>query len=139
MIRLKVLVVDDIAANRKLLAAFLARIGCDSIAAANGREGIELFKAEQPDVVIMDRVMPEMDGLEATRLIKEAAGERWVPVLVLSALDTEDDIIAGLAAGADDYLTKPLSFSLFAAKFTALGRLLEKQKEFSGGDQAPSD
>lgn len=128
---LKVLVADDTAANRNMMDAFLRKLGFSCVAARDGREAVEVFEREQPDLVLMDLMMPEMDGFEATRLIRQKQGSRWVPVVILSALSTEDDIIAGLDCGADDYLTKPISFAVFSAKMRTMIRLLSMQRSVS--------
>jgi PAS domain S-box-containing protein len=80
----------------------------------------------------MDLMMPRMDGFEAIRQIRAIAGDHWVPIIILSALSGEGDIVHGLEIGADDYLAKPLSFPVFAARFKALRRLLDMQRRLSG-------
>ena len=110
---LKVLVADDTAANRNMMEAFLRKLGFSCVTARDGREALQVFEQAQPDLVLMDLMMPEMDGFEATRLIRQQQGARWVPVVILSALSTEEDIIAGLDCGADDYLTKPIRSAVF--------------------------
>ncbi|MCB1910734.1 MAG: SpoIIE family protein phosphatase [Rhodocyclaceae bacterium] len=125
---LKVLVADDTAANRNMMEAFLRKLGFSCVTARDGREALQVFEQAQPDLVLMDLMMPEMDGFEATRLIRQQQGARWVPVVILSALSTEEDIIAGLDCGADDYLTKPISFAVFSAKMRTMIRLLSMQR-----------
>ena len=128
---LKVLVADDTAANRNMMDAFLRKLGFSCVTARDGREAVQVFEHEQPDLVLMDLMMPVMDGFEATRLIRQKQGARWVPVVILSALSTEEDIIAGLDCGADDYLTKPISFAVFSAKMRTMIRLLTMQRSVS--------
>lgn len=130
--KLRVLVADDIASNRSIVGAFLARLNCQPIFAEDGYDAVELFRQEAPDVVLMDLMMPRMDGFEAIRQIRSFGDDHWVPIIILSALSGEGDIVKGLEAGADDYLTKPLSFPVFAARFKALGRLLDMQRRLSG-------
>ena len=115
-----VLVADDAADVRAMVSTFLARLGHHSIEACDGEEAVALYHRHRPDLVLMDIVMPKLDGYEATRRIKSATHGRWVPVIVLSALSREEDVVAGFDAGADDYLTLPLSFRLFAARIGAL-------------------
>jgi len=115
-----VLVADDSADVRAMVCAFLARLGHRSIEACNGEEAVALYLQHDPDLVLMDIVMPKMGGYEATRRIKAATHIRWIPVILLSALSHEEDVVAGFDAGADDYLTLPLSFRLFAARIGAL-------------------
>ena len=128
---LRVLVADDIASNRSIVGTFLAHLNCVPIYAEDGIEAVELFRRESPDVVLMDLMMPRMDGFEAIRQIRSIAGDRWVPVIILSALSGEGDIVHGLDIGADDYLAKPLSFPVFAARFKALRRLLDMQRRLA--------
>jgi CheY-like chemotaxis protein len=111
---LRVLVADDIASNRTIVGAFLAHLNCTPLYAADGQEAVDLFRREAPDVVLMDLMMPRMDGFEAIRQIRAMEDERWVPIIIVSALSGEGDIVQGLEIGADDYLAKPLSFPVFA-------------------------
>lgn len=126
--RIRVMVVDDTAANRSLLEAFLRKLGFQYLAAHDGRAALELFERERPDMILMDLMMPEMDGFEATRRIRQLQGGRWVPIVIMSALTSEQDVVAGLEAQADDYLVKPVSFAVFSAKLRAMVRLLAAQR-----------
>jgi len=125
---LKVLVVDDTATNRMILQVFLRKLKLTVITADDGVQGVAAFERESPDLVIMDVMMPVMDGFEATRRIKALAGERWVPVIFLSALDKEENLVAGLDAGGDDYLHKPVNFVILEAKMRSLSRALATQR-----------
>lgn len=124
----KVLVVDDTATNRLILQVFLGKLGFDVMLAEDGAQGVAAYERGQPDIVIMDVVMPVMDGYEATRRIKTLAGERWVPVVFLSALENEESLVAGLDAGGDDYLQKPVNFVVLDAKLRSLTRALALQR-----------
>jgi len=126
---LRVLVVDDSPAVNTLLRGFLAREGHAVTVAADGVRAVELFAASPPDIVLMDVVMPTMDGIEATRRLRELAAGRWVPVILLSALDTEDDVVRGLEAGADDYLVKPINLSILKAKIRSFQRIARMQNQ----------
>ena len=99
---LRVLVADDIASNRTIVGAFLAHLNCTPLYAADGQEAVDLFRREAPDVVLMDLMMPRMDGFEAIRQIRAMEDERWVPIIIVSALSGEGDIVQGLEIGADD-------------------------------------
>ncbi|MCB1956023.1 MAG: SpoIIE family protein phosphatase [Rhodocyclaceae bacterium] len=125
---LKVLIADDTASNRNMLEVFLRKLGFTSVTAADGQQAVDQFGIEQPDMVLMDVMMPVMDGFEATRNIRRLQGRHWVPIVMLSALSNDSDIAAGLDAGADDYLVKPISFSVFAAKMRTLSRQLMMQR-----------
>jgi PAS domain S-box-containing protein len=125
---LKVLVVDDTATNRLMLQVFLRKLGVDVVVAEDGEKAVAAYQAEAPDIVIMDVMMPVMDGYEATRRIKALSGERWTPVIFLSALDSEESLVAGLDAGGDDYLSKPVNFIVLDAKLRSTRRALALQR-----------
>lgn len=124
---LKILVADDTRANREILRVFLEKGGHTVILAGDGREAVERFAAENPDLVIMDVMMPVMDGFEATRQIKARTADRWVPVIFLSALDKDQNIVEGLESGGDDYLAKPINFVVLEAKIQSFARTLQLQ------------
>jgi len=134
----KVLVVDDQPVNRGILGKFLAKEGHDVSFAENGKVALSVFDRENPDIVLMDIMMPVMDGYEATRLIKEKSGERFTPVIVLTALDDEKGLAKCITAGADDFLSKPISRTILNAKIDAMMRIralhdsVQKQKESLG-------
>lgn len=125
---LKVLVVDDTATNRQILQVFLHKLGYEVVFAMDGAQAVEKFQTERPDLVLMDVMMPVMDGFEATRRIKAISRASWVPVVFLSALDKEENLVAGLDAGGDDYLFKPVSFTVLDAKLRSLRRTLNTQR-----------
>ncbi|NWG86477.1 MAG: fused response regulator/phosphatase [Hydrogenophilaceae bacterium] len=128
---LKVLIVDDTVANAKLVETVVNRLGNASILAENGQKALQLFEAEQPDLVLMDVMMPVMDGITATRELRERlrTGKRWVPILLLSALDDITDIVRGLEAGADDYVVKPVNIQLLKAKIQNFTHQVEMQEQ----------
>lgn len=125
---LKVLVVDDTATNRQILQVFLKKLGFRVDMAVDGAKAVERFVEGSPDLVLMDVMMPVMDGYEATRRIKEICGDRWVPVVFLSALDKEENLVMGLDAGGDDYLHKPVNFVVLDAKLRSLTRSIRLQR-----------
>ena len=117
---MRVLIVDDELAIRDGLGRKLRREGFDVSLAGSGLEGLKLFHVEHPDLVILDIVMPEMDGLTVCRRVREVAE---TPIMMLSAQAIrEEDIIAGLNAGADEYLVKPIRLEEFTARVRALLR-----------------
>jgi DNA-binding response OmpR family regulator/anti-sigma regulatory factor (Ser/Thr protein kinase) len=128
---LKILVVDDTPTNLVLIAKFVAQLGHSALLARSGQEALERFQAESPDMVLMDVMMPGMDGMETTRRIRKISDGRWVPVIFLSAKAQEQDQVAGLEAGGDDYLTKPVSLTLLAAKIRAMQRIADMQRQIS--------
>lgn len=118
--RPSVLVVEDDQAVRESLRRSLEFNGYAVSLAADGNEALAAVRSHQPDAVVMDVMMPRMDGLEATRLLRES-GNR-VPILVLTARDAVGDRVEGLDAGADDYLTKPFALAELLARLRALLR-----------------
>jgi len=124
-----ILVVDDTATNRQILAVFLKKLGHKVELAEDGAQAVGLFSSKAYDLVIMDVMMPVMDGYEATRRIKAMCGDRWVPVIFLSALDKDENLVTGLEAGGDDYLPKPVNFVVLEAKLRSLSRALALRRE----------
>ncbi|HEV2911917.1 MAG TPA: diguanylate cyclase [Pyrinomonadaceae bacterium] len=104
---LTILVADDEPINRTLIQRRLERAGYHILAAENGREAVEAALSELPDLIILDVMMPLMDGLEACRLIKENEATRSIPIIFLSARDETDVKVSGLNLGANDYISKP--------------------------------
>ena len=105
---IKVLAVDDEDDVRRLIQIKLKKAGFEVVTATNGEEGVEKCKAEKPDVVVMDWMMPKMDGPTATAKIKAECKPAPI-VLMLTAKGTETDVIQGLVGGADDYIVKPFA------------------------------
>lgn len=123
----RALIADDTQANRALLRAYLIRLGFETLMAEDGEQALEVYQREQPDLVLMDLMMPKMDGFESIARIRALAGDRWVPIVIVSAMDADYEIVRGLEAGADDFMTKPLSYQMFAAKMANLSRALLMQ------------
>lgn len=122
---MNILIVDDTETNRMVLVAMLRNDGHVVSEAATGEEGVALFERDQPDLVIMDIIMPLMNGYEATALIKQRAGDRFVPVIFLTGISDEDGLAKCIAHGGDDFLTRPYSQVLLRAKIDALSRIRE--------------
>jgi two-component system cell cycle response regulator len=119
----RILVVDDQAANVRLLEAKLQAEYFDVSCAYGGEEAIEVARAEQPDVILLDVMMPGMDGYETCRRLKADSTTRHIPVVMVTALDQREDRIAGLESGADDFLTKPIDDLTLFARVRSLLRL----------------
>jgi DNA-binding response OmpR family regulator len=118
-----VLVVDDEAAIAEAVRARLDSEGYRVLVAADGPQALETAERERPDLVVLDLMLPGMDGLEVCQHLQR---ERWVPVLMLTARTEEADKVAGFAVGADDYLTKPFSLRELAVRVRAILRRVER-------------
>ena len=109
--RLTVLLVDDVDDNRSMLRRMLQVNDCRVVEAINGQEAVEIAREKCPDLILMDLNLPQMDGLEATRLIRECKEScRDVPIVAITAHDTYGIKEAALEAGCNGYLTKPIDF-----------------------------
>ncbi len=108
---LRVLIADDMEHNREFMAAFFQRLPDEATFVVNGKEAVEHALSQHFDVILMDVKMPELDGLEATRLIRQQKEASILPIVGLSGLGEEDDIQACLSAGMNDFITKPVRFS----------------------------
>ncbi|MDH4568768.1 fused response regulator/phosphatase [Pseudomonas sp. BN414] len=124
---LTILIAEDNAADRLLLSTIVSRQGHRALTAANGREAVALFQQEQPQLVLMDALMPVMDGFEAARRIKQLAGEALVPIIFLTSLTENEALVRCLEAGGDDFLAKPYNRVILEAKIKALDRLRRLQ------------
>src|SRR6476661_7771366 len=128
-----ILVVEDEPTLRETIVDALESEGFRAIPAADGREALTRFRAERPDLILLDLMLPELSGIEITRIIR---GESDVPILMLTARDSELDKVVGLELGADDYVTKPFSLRELQARVRAL--LRRRESELAAGPSGPS-
>src|SRR6516225_1357983 len=119
----RILVVDDVPANVKLLEARLSAEYFDVLTAANGDEALAICERAKCDIVLLDVMMPNMDGFEVCRRLKAGITTHHIPVIMITALDQPSDRIKGLEVGADDFLTKPISHVALIARVRSLARL----------------
>ncbi|TPG78739.1 ATP-binding SpoIIE family protein phosphatase [Pseudomonas mandelii] len=124
---LTILIAEDSAADRMLLSTIVRRQGHEVLTAANGAEAVEAFRQQRPQLVLMDAMMPVMDGFEAARQIKVLAGETLVPIIFLTSLTESEALARCLEAGGDDFLAKPYNQVILAAKIKAMDRLRRLQ------------
>lgn len=125
----RILVVDDIEANVRLLQAKLSAEYYDVLTAFDGQGALDKAIAEQPDLILLDVMMPGMDGFEVCRRLKAGPRTRHIPVVMVTALDGREDRITGLEAGADDFLAKPLDDVMMFARVRSLTRLKAATEE----------
>ena len=116
----KILLVEDNEMNRDMLSRRLTRKGYEVAIAVDGREGVETAKAGTYDLILMDMSLPEIDGWEATRLLREAEATKSVPIIALTAHAMSGDRERALDAGCDDYDTKPIELERLLSKIQAL-------------------
>jgi two-component system response regulator RegX3 len=121
-----ILVVDDEPTLRETLAEALDAEGFRVLTAADGREALNRFREHQPDLVVLDLMLPELSGIEVCRIIRAESG---VPIVMLTAKSSELDKVVGLELGADDYVTKPFSLRELTARIRALLRRTEQLAE----------
>jgi DNA-binding response OmpR family regulator len=134
-----VLVVDDEPLIRETVAEALEADGLRVIAAADGREALLRFRADPPDLVLLDLMLPQLSGMEVCRILRR---ESAVPIIMLTARDSEVDKVVGLELGADDYVTKPFSLRELQARVRAHLRRLDApglQAQASGSPTRPAD
>src|SRR5271156_5331733 len=119
----RVLVVDDVPANVRLLEARLSAEYFDVVTASNGRDALAICERAECDMVLLDAMMPDLDGFEVCRRLKKNPATHHIPVVMVTALDQPSDRVRGLEAGADDFLTKPIPELALIARVRSLTRL----------------
>ena len=125
---MKILLVDDTKTDQLIMKAYLQDLGHDVIVGNNGREAVEIYQQNKPDLILMDVIMPEMDGLQAATEIRKDKTD-WIPIIFLSARVSPEDITEGIAAGGDDYLTKPVNQTVLIAKLKAMQRIAKMRQK----------
>lgn len=128
----KILIVDDIETNRSLLRQVLNSLyDYDIVEAFSGEHAIELFDQENPDLILMDIMMPGIDGRQATTLIKEKMGDVHTPIIFLTALNSDDSLTEALASGGDDFIAKPFNVEILQSKINAHLRIRDLTKQLN--------
>ena len=126
----KILIIEDDKDIRDLISFNLSKNGYKTILSKDGEKGIEKAKNEKPDLVLLDLMLPGIHGLDVCKILKTDSSLNKVSIIMLTALGQEEDIIKGLEAGADDYITKPFSFKILLARIKSVLRR-KKTKESS--------
>jgi diguanylate cyclase (GGDEF)-like protein len=139
---MKVLIVDDSPTIRTGLRGLVEKMGHSVIEVEDGREAVQAYRRDRPDLVLIDVVMPVMDGYESARQMREIRPDEWVPIIFLSSKEADQDLDRAIEAGGDDYLVKPVSFVVLNAKIRALQRiestrvkLLETSRELAAANR----
>jgi putative two-component system response regulator len=130
----RVLVVDDLDSNRQLIGRYLAGDGYELHFAEDGRRALDLVARLTPDLVLMDVMMPELDGLSATHALKHDPATRLIPVVLITALNEASDRIRGLEAGADDFVSKPFNPPELRARVRSLLRIKRYTDELDSAE-----
>ena len=135
----RILIVDDVPFNVDTLEQELEDLGYETITATNGQEALDQVRAESPDIVLLDVMMPVMDGFTACRQLKENDDTRFIPVLIMTALDQVEDRIKGIEAGADDFLTKPVDPGELMARIQTALKLKRAMEDKLGQERRVRD
>ncbi|HZF20620.1 MAG TPA: diguanylate cyclase [Burkholderiales bacterium] len=120
---MKVLIVDDSPTIRAALRTLVEKMGHSVIDAEDGSKGLATYRDSRPDLVLIDVVMPVMDGYDAARQMRQIRPDEWIPIIFLSSKEADQDLDRAIEAGGDDYLVKPVSFVVLNAKIRALQRI----------------
>jgi len=128
---MKVLVADDTRTNLLIVKKYIENAGHEVITASDGLQAVNLFNRTFPDLVLLDIMMPNMNGFDAARQIRWECEQRkrWIPIIFLSAMGEDEDVVKGIEVGGDDYLTKPVSRTVLNAKLKAMARIADMQKQ----------
>ena len=122
---MKVLVVEDTVTSATVVCSWLTNMGLTALHAGNGETGLEMFGSERPDLILLDIIMPGMDGFEVARRIRALEKEVWTPIIFLTARADENDLQRAIEVGGDDYLIKPVSEVVLKAKINAMRRMAQ--------------
>ena len=128
---MKVLVADDSPTNLLIVRKYIETAGHEAITVEDGLQAVKAFKDIKPDLVLLDVMMPNMDGFEAALRIRSACEKwkTWIPIIFITAMTQDEDLAKGIESGGDDYLTKPVSRIVLNAKLTAMERIAKMREE----------
>jgi CheY-like chemotaxis protein len=132
----RILLVDDMETNRKLLRWMLEEANHEVIEATNGEESLALFHIEQPDMVLLDIIMPGMDGYDVARIIKKLTGNRYIPIIFITAVNDDELLTKCLACGGDDFLSKPFNEAILQAKIKSHARIQDLNNQVNKKNEA---
>jgi len=129
MIKSKILIVDDEKDILELLKYNFEKEGYKTLSATSGEKAIEIAQSAKPDLIVLDLMLPGKNGLEVCRILKNQKPTSSIPIIMLTAKDSETDVVVGIEVGADDYITKPFSPKVVLAKIKAILRRLEEKSK----------
>lgn len=125
----QVLIADDMRLNRQILGQMVEEMGLEPVFAQTGKEAIEKYSELKPSLILMDINMPEMDGIQATKVIKELASDSFIPIIFVTGAEGQDVIRQAIDAGGDDYIQRPFPFELLEGKIVALRRIAQLYRQ----------
>lgn len=126
---LKVLVVEDSRVTLKAICNYLERMDIQPLTAVTGKEALEIYRRERPDIILLDGRLPDIDGFEVAQEIRSMEKKKdWTAIIFLTSMTKDEDLARGIEAGGDDYLIKPISQIVLQAKVNAMRRLVEMQR-----------
>ena len=126
---LKVLVVEDSKVTLKALCNYLERMGITALTAVTGKEALDVYRRERPDIILLDGRLPDIDGFEVAKEIRALEKKKdWTAIIFLTSMTKDEDLVRGIEAGGDDYLLKPVSEIVLQAKVNAMRRLVGMQR-----------
>src|SRR5687768_6309722 len=131
----RILIVDDHEDNVEVIRARLEASGYQIASAADGEEALECVRKSPPDLILLDVMMPRIDGMEVARQIKADESLPFIPIIMQPALDTVQHKVEGLGAGADDYVTKPINFAELEARVKSMLRIKLLQDELTSANE----
>lgn len=127
--KLKVLVVEDSKVAIKAISSYLEDMDVHPLVAETGKEAIELYRDERPDIILLDIILPDTDGFEVAKEVRKLQGQDdWTAIIFLSVMSKDEDLARGIEAGGDDYLMKPVGRVVVQAKVRAMYRLVQMQR-----------
>lgn len=134
---MKVLVAEDTRSNLLFMKTCIESLGFDVCLAETGTEALTQFKKYKPDLVLLDVNMPELNGIEVAKKIRDTERRdiHWVPIIFISAMDKDADVVKGLETGGDDYITKPVSQAVLNAKLRAMKRIYDMQLQLAAANR----
>jgi DNA-binding response OmpR family regulator len=134
----RILVADDNETNRDILATRLEANGYEVLHAGDGEQVLDVTRQQRPDLILLDIMMPKLDGIEVCRRLKADAGLPFMPIILVTAKAESGDVVEGLDAGADEYLTKPIDQKALVARVKALLRIKERHDAGAGKQAKPA-